>query len=339
MKPFGKLPDGREAHLYTLSNANGLQADITDFGGIVVNLLVPDRSGRTSDVSLGFATLDPYLANASYLGAIIGRCANRIARGAFTLDGKVYQLAVNADGNHLHGGRRGFDQALWRGAMIEVKGQPALRLTHTSPDGDENYPGALQVEAVYSLTPDNSLRIDYSATTDRATPVNLTNHAYFNLRGEGAGDILAHELTIAASRHTPADAANIPTGRIAPVAGTPLDFTQPHAIGERIGAGYDHNYVLDAGGGELSFAASVLEPASGRFMEVLTTEPGIQLYTANHFDGTLTGKTGRPYIRHGAFCLETQHFPDSVNHSSFPSTILRSGQTFRSTTVYRFSAR
>jgi aldose 1-epimerase len=348
--PFGTLPDGRPARLFRLENASGLRADITDFGGIVVRLLVPDRTGRVADVVLGCDSVERYAPNPGYLGAIIGRVGNRTAGGKFTLDGRTYTLATNnAPGGlpcHLHGGQRGFDQALWLAEPATRDGQPALRLRHTSPDGDEGYPGTLRVEVLYSLTADRGLRLDYTATTDRATPVALTNHTYFNLRGEGDGDILGHELTLRARRYTPVNAGLIPTGELAPVAGTPFDFTTPHAIGERIaqdhpqlsfGAGYDHNYVLDSTDGSLALAARVREPASGRVLEVLTTEPGVQFYSGNFLDGSRTGKSGRAYARRSGFCLETQHFPDSANQPAFPSIILRPGQMLRSTTVFRFS--
>lgn len=352
MKPFGKLPDGREARLYTLKNETGLQADISDYGGTIVRLLVPDRNGRAGDVTLGFGSVDAYAAGSPYFGALIGRVGNRIAGGKFTLDGKTYELARNNSPGgipcHLHGGIHGFDKVLWQAEPFDQDGQPALRLRYTSPAGEEGYPGTLQVEVVYSLTRANGLRIDYSATTDQPTPVNLTNHAYFNLRGEGDGDILGHELTIAASRFTPVDAGMIPTGALASLAHTPFDFTKPKPIGARIdeaneqlrlGNGYDHNYVLDSGGGEPALAATVYEPTTGRVLEVLTTEPGLQFYSGNWLNGKLTGKSGRPYLHRGGFCLETQHFPDTVNQRSFPSIILRPGQTYRSTTAYRFSVR
>ena len=351
MRPFGKLPDGRAARLYTLENNSGLHADICDYGGIVVRLTVPDRAGHLADVALGCDSVERYVPNSGYLGALIGRVGNRIAGGQFSLDGKTYALATNNSPGglpcHLHGGLRGFDQALWAAEVTARDGQPALRLRHVSPDGDAGYPGALHVEVLYSLTADRGLRIDYTATTDRATPVALTNHTYFNLRGEGDGDILGHELTLRARRYTPVNAGLIPTGELAPVAGTPFDFTTPHTIGARItdknpqlgfGAGYDHNFVLDSADGSLALAATVREPESGRVLEVLTTEPGVQFYSGNFLDGTRTGKSGRAYARRSGFCLETQHFPDSMNHPAFPSVVLRPGQTLRSTTVFRFPA-
>ncbi|MEY2879602.1 MAG: Aldose 1-epimerase precursor [Verrucomicrobiota bacterium] len=367
MISFGKLPDGREARLFSLENSSGLRAEISDYGGILARLFVPDRAGRLADVTLGHDCAADYRKSASYFGAIVGRVGNRIAGGRFTLDGRSYALAKNnAPGGrpcHLHGGVRGFDQALWAAEPTTHAGRPALRLRHTSPDGDEGYPGTLAVEVLYSLTADGGLRLDYTATTDRATPVALTNHAYFNLRGHAAGEILDHELTLAARRYTPVDAGLIPTGELAPVAGTPLDFTKPQRIGARIaadhpqlrfGLGYDHNFALDAwpdgaaapsprlaascsaSAAAPTLAATVREPASGRVLEVLTTEPGVQFYTGNFLDGTQIGKGGHAYAHRGGFCLETQRFPDSVNQPAFPNCILRPGETLRSTTVFRF---
>ena len=349
---FGTLPDGRPVHLYTLENKTGLRAVISDYGGTVVSLHVADRAGQSGDVALGFKSLEEYLTRSPYFGCLVGRVGNRIARGKFTLDGKQYTLATNdapADTPcHLHGGKRGFDKVLWTPELFVRDGQPALRLKYRSVDGEEGYPGNLDVEVVYSLTPDNGLRIDYLATTDQATPVNLTNHSYFNLRGEGHPTILDHELTLHAKQYTPVNAGMIPTGEIVPVAGTPFDFTQPHAIGERInvdheqlnhGIGYDHNFVVDGAPDELRSAAVVHEPATGRTMEVLTTEPGVQFYSGNHLNGRIQGKSGQPYGHRSGFALETQHFPDSVNQLKFLSTILRPGETYRTTTVYRFSAR
>jgi aldose 1-epimerase len=351
-RPFGQLADGREARLYTLRNAAGFQADITDFAGIIVHLYAPDRRGTRADVVLGVSNATEFEARAAGFNSIIGRYGNRIAGGRFTLDGRPYALATNSTSGgvpvHLHGGKVGFNRKLWQATPATRDGLPALRLRYLSPDGEEGYPGNLQVEVMYSVTQDNALRLDYTATTDQPTPLNLTNHAYFNLKGEGDGDILDHVLTLRAARYTPVTRVLIPTGELAPVAGTPFDFTRPERIGARIAAahpqielarGYDHNLVLDSQDGSLALAATVHEPASGRVLEVLTTEPGVQFYTANHFNGKMTGKSGRPYPRHAGFCLETQHYPDSPNQPSFPSTILRPGQTFRSTTVFRFSAR
>lgn len=352
MQSFGNLPDGRETKLYTLKHDSGFQADISDYGGTIVRLLTPDRSGKFADVTLGFVSINPYPASSPYFGATIGRIGNRTAGGKFTLDGKTYTLATNNSPGgipcHLHGGRVGFDKVMWTAEPTTHDGQPALRLRYTSVDGEEGYPGNLAVEVLYSLTADQGLRIDYSATTDHATPINLTNHAYFNLSGEGRGDILGHELTVRAKYYTPVNAGMIPTGKITPVAGTPFDFTIPHPLGERIstgddqlriGSGYDHNFVLDSSDGSLALAATMHDPVSGRVLEVLTTEPCVQLYTANFLNGKLTGKSGQTYLRRGAFCLETQHVPDSINQPVFPSIVLRPGQTYRTTTIYRFSAR
>ena len=352
VRGFGRLADGREARLFTLDNGRGLVAEITDFGGIIARLLVPDRAGKVADVVLGVDSAGEFEAKAAGFNSVIGRYANRIAGGRFTLDGQSFQLETNSSSGgvpvHIHGGRVGFNRRLWEATPSTREGLPAVRLRLTSTDGDQGYPGTLQVEVLYSVTADGALRLDYTATTDRPTPLNLTNHAYFNLKGEGEGDILDHELTLHAARYTPVTPAQIPTGELAAVAGTPFDFTRPRRIGERIaaehpqlaiGRGYDHNYVLDHQGVEPGLAAVVREPSSGRVLEVLTTEPGVQLFTANHFAGRLTGKSRRSYPRFGGFCLETQHFPDSPNQPDFPSTILRPGQTYRSTTIFRFSAR
>jgi len=351
-RSFGTLSDGRETRLFTLANKSGFSVEITDLGGIIVSIRTPDRAGRMADVILGVSSGGEFEAKAAGFNAITGRYANRIAGGRFKLDGREYTLATNSSSGgvpvHLHGGRRGFNRAVWRAETTAVDGLPALRLRHRSPAGDEGYPGTLDVEVLYRVTADNALRIDYTATTDAPTHVNLTNHAYFNLKGEGEGDILDHVLTLRASRYTPVLPSLIPTGELAPVAGTPFDFTHPRRIGERIhadhpqialGRGYDHNFVLDSQDRSLALAATVHEPASGRVLEVLTTEPGVQLFTSNHFAGKLTGKSGRPYPRFGGFCLETQHYPDSPNQPSFPSTVVRPGKPYASTTVFRFSTR
>jgi aldose 1-epimerase len=336
---FGQLPDTRPVDLFTLTNSHGLVAKITNFGGIITELHVPDKSGKLANVVLGFDNLPQYVAKHPYFGAIIGRIGNRIAKGRFTLDGVQYTIATNDGTNHLHGGIKGFDKVLWTATANDTPDGPSLRLTYLSPDGEEGYPGNLSVTVTYTLTNNNELRIDYSATTDKATPVNLTNHTYFNLAGAGVGTILDHEVTVAADRYTAVDPKElIPTGKIDPVKGTPLDFTTPTPIGARIAqtpGGYDHNYVLNSGGGKLAFAARVRDPKSGRIMETLTTEPGMQLYTSNFLDGTVKG-LGGAYPKHSAFCLETQHYPDSVNHPNFPSTILRPGNTYQTTTVYKF---
>ncbi len=352
MQPFGKLPDGRAAHLHVLQHPSGFAAEITDFGGAIVRLSAPDRTGTFADVALGFDSAERYAADSSFFGALIGRVGNRIAGGRFTLDGRTYALATNNSPGgqpcHLHGGHLGFDKVLWSAEPTTRAGLPALRLRYTSPDGEEGYPGQLDVEVTYAITDDCGLRIDYTATTDRPTPVNLTNHCYFNLAGAGHGNVLGHELTLHASRYTPVTPGLIPLGELAAVAGTPFDFTSPHLIGTRIGdnhaqlnygAGYDHNWVLDSTDGSLALAASLREPISGRILEVLTTEPGLQFYSGNFLTGQVPGKSGALYAHRGGLCLETQHFPDSVNQPTFPSTILRHGETYRSTTVYRFSAR
>jgi aldose 1-epimerase len=344
-KDFGKTPDGTAVDLYVLTNANGMQAKIITYGAIVTELHVPDRDGKLDDVVLGFDDLKGYLAGHPFFGATVGRVANRIAKGQFTLDGKEYKLATNNGPNHLHGGLKGFDKAVWKAEPRQIPDGVAVQFSHRSPDGEEGYPGNLSATVTYTLTNANELKIDYTATTDQATPVNLTNHSYFNLAGPRSGTILGHELMLAADNYTPADATLIPTGEIRPVQGTPLDFTTPATIGSRINqlkgdpAGYDHNYVLNGGGKSLALGARVHEPKTGRVMEMFTTEPGVQLYTGNFLDGKLKGKGGVVYQKHQGFCLEAQHFPDSVNHANFPSVILRPGMTYTQTTVYKFSAR
>lgn len=345
-KPYGKTAEGREVYLYTLKNRHGVEVAITNYGGTVVALQAPDRTGQFADVVLGFAELGGYESKQNpYFGAIVGRYANRIAKGRFRLDGKDYQVPVNNGPNSLHGGLRGFNQRVWDARESSDGAGQHLTLHYLSPDGEEGYPGNLSVTVVYTLNDNNELRIDYSATTDKLTVLNLTNHSYFNLAGQGEGDILSHELTLFADRFTPVDATLIPTGELRSVAGTPFDFRQPTVIGARIhasdeqlrlGRGYDHNFVL-GGGGKLAVAARVLEPRSGRVLEVLTTEPGVQFYSGNFLDGTVRGKGGKVYGQRYGFSLETQHFPDSPNHPNFPSTRLKPGQQFRSTTVYRFS--
>jgi len=341
---FGTTPDGVTARIYTLTNKNGLEARITNYGGIVVSLKTPDRNGAMGDIVLGFDSLTGYISSPSpYLGALIGRYGNRIGHARFTLDGVEYKLAANNGENSLHGGTHGFNQKIWTARELADGG---LELTYLSKDGEENYPGNLKVVVVYRLTDSNELKIDYSATTDRATVLNLTNHSYFNLKGEGQGDILGHLVALNANRFTPVDAGLIPTGELRPVSGTPFDFTKSTAIGARIeqndeqlklGKGYDHNWVLNNGGKSLSVAARVVEPASGRVLEVYTTQPGVQFYTGNFLDGTIKGKGGKAYQQRYGFCLETQHFPDSPNKPKFPSTVLKPGQRFHSTTVFRFS--
>lgn len=341
-RPFGKTPSGEAVDLYTLSNGKGMEVTVSTYGGVIVSLKVPDRTGTPGDVVLGFDNFEGYLKPPPYFGAIVGRYANRIAHAKFTLDGVAYTLAKNDGDNSLHGGTRGFDKRLW--TPTRSSGQ-SVELTYLSKDGEEGYPGNLSTTVTYTVTDNNELRIDYSATTDKDTVLNLTNHSYFNLAGQGEGDILAHEVTIHADRFTPVDKTLIPTGEVRNVDGTPLDFRQPHTIGERIdssdeqiglGHGYDHNFVLNRTGSGLELAAEVTEPKTGRVLEVLTTEPGVQFYTANFLNGTLTGKGGKVYGRRSAFCLETQHFPDSPNKPGFPSVVLKPGGHYQSTTVYRF---
>ena len=345
---LGKMTDGTPVDLYTLTNANGVVVKISNYGGIVVSLTVPDRNGTFEDVALGFDTLEGYFAQNLYFGSIVGRYANRIANGRFTLDGVEYTLAQNDGQNHLHGGIRGFDKVVWTTTPVERDDSVGVELAYLSEDGEEGYPGNLSAKVVYSLTNDDALKIEYSATTDRPTVVNLTNHSYFNLAGQVARDILGHEVTIYADRFTPVDGTLIPTGELRNVEGTPLDFRSPVAIGARIeqddeqlrfGNGYDLNWVLDNPEGSLTLAARVHEPTTGRVMEVYTTEPGIQFYSGNFLDGTITGKGGIVYQRRFGLCLEAQHFPDSPNKLDFPSVVLRPGEEYTQTTVYKFSVR
>lgn len=341
---FGKTAEGTPVELYVLTNGK-MTAKVMTYGAILTELWVPDRNGKTGDVVLGFDNLASYLAGHPFFGATTGRVANRIARGQFTLDGKEYKLAVNNGPNSLHGGLKAFDKKVWKAEDASGPAGPAVRFSYTSPDGEEGYPGNLSVTVTYSVTADNGLKIDYTAVTDKATPVNLTNHSYFNLGGPASGDILGHELMLAADSYTPADETLIPTGQIAPVKGTPLDFTSPSPIGARFDQltgeprGYDHNFVLRGDGKTPALGARVCDPGSGRVLEMFTTEPGVQLYTANFLDGKLTGKEGVVYKKHQAFCLEAQHFPDSVHHDNFPTTILRPGEKYTQTTIYKFSTR
>lgn len=345
-EPFGIAAEGGPVDLYTLTNAHGVEVRAMNYGGIILSLRVPDKKRNFEDVVLGFDRLQEYLDHNPYFGAIIGRYANRIARGKFTLDGSEYSLARNNGPNALHGGLKGFDKAVWQAEGVENKDGVGIVFSYVSKDGEEGYPGNLRVKVTYTLTDKNELIFDYEATTDKATPVNFTQHTFFNLAREGKGDVLGHELMLNASRFTPVDKTLIPTGELRAVQGTPLDFTQPTAIGLRIndsyeqmvtGQGYDHNFVINRNSDDLALAARVREPGSGRVMEVFTTEPGIQFYSGNFLDGSVTGKHGHAYQRRYGFCLETQHFPDSPNQAAFPSTILRPGQTFHSRTVYRFS--
>jgi aldose 1-epimerase len=339
---FGSLPDGTAVSLYTLSNSHGVRVQLTNYGGIVTSIHVPDRNGQPGEITLGFDALEAYLGGHPYFGCLVGRYANRIAGGRFRLDGKEYRLATNNGANHLHGGEVGFDKVVWQARPFRTERAVGVRLVYLSKDGEEGYPGNLRVEATYSLTQENELRIDYQATTDKATPLNLTNHTYWNLAGPQHGTIDRHELTIHAEHYLPVDEGLIPTGELRSVGGTPMDFRTPHPIGERIDqvpGGYDHCYVLahrTERPDDLELAARVRDPHSGRVLEVLTTEPGIQLYTGNFLDGSLKSR-GAVFEQRIGFCLETQHFPDSPNRPAFPNTILRPGQTFRSTTVYRFS--
>jgi aldose 1-epimerase len=337
---FGKTREGAPVRIYTLTNKSGVEATITNYGGRVVSLKVPDKKGAMGDVVLGFASLDGYLKENPYFGALIGRYANRIGHAQFTLDGVLYKVPKNDGDNSLHGGLRGFDKVVWTARELPDGG---LELTYLSKDGEEGYPGNCKVTVVYHLTDANELKIDYAASTDKDTVVNLTNHSYFNLKG--SGDILGHLLTLTADHFTPVDAGLIPTSELKPVAGTPFDFRKATAIGARIeqndeqlklGKGYDHNWVLNKKGSELSLAARVEEPSTGRVMEVWTTQPGIQFYTGNFLDGSIKGKGGWVYARRSALCLETQHFPDSPNKPKFPSVVLKPGMDFKSTTIYKF---
>jgi aldose 1-epimerase len=339
-QPFGRTPEGTDIELYILTNDNGLKAQIMTYGATLVSLEVPDRTGKPGDIVLGYEALDGYMKSSPYFGSIIGRYGNRIAKGRFDLDGATYKLATNNGDNHLHGGSKGFDKVVWKAEPMREAGAVGVKFNYLSKDGEEGYPGNLAVTVIYSLTNENELKISYEAAADKATPINLTHHSYFNLAGEG--DVLGHELTINADAYTPVETGLIPTGEIRPVADSPFDFTTPHAIGERIArveGGYDHNFVLRSGGGALELAVQVFEPKSGRVMEISTTEPGLQFYSGNFLDGTITGKGGRVYSRHAGFCLETQHFPDSPNKPDFPSTILRPGAIYRSLTIHRFSTK
>lgn len=344
-RAFGKTPDGTAVDLYTLTNDKGVEAKITNYGGVLVSMKVPDRRGKLADVVLGYDTFDEYLQDRAHFGSIVGRFANRIAGGKLSIAGVQYDLVKNNGENHLHGGTKGFDRVVWQAKEIGGKDSPALQLTYMSKDGEENYPGNMSVTVVYTLTDSNELKIDYAATTDKETVVNLTNHTYFNLAG--AGGILNHEMMINADYFTPADKTQIPTGEIRSVKGTPFDFTQPMRIGARIddgyeqivlGKGYDHNFVINRKDNALTLAARVYEPTSGRVLEVSTTEPGVQFYTGNFLAGA-KGKGGRAYERRHGFCLETQHFPDSPNKPNFPTTTLKPGGRYTQTTVFKFSAK
>jgi len=337
---FGQMPDGQKVDLYVLTNGKGLSAKIMTYGATLVSLGVPDRNGDIADITLGCDSLEGYMAASPYFGATVGRYANRIAKGEFILEGVEYTLAANNGENHLHGGIKGFDKVLWQAEPIRQEGMVGVKFVYFSKDGEEGYPGNLACAVTYMLTDNDELKITYEAETDKATPVNLTHHSYFNLAGQGEGDILSHELMLDADKYTPVDAGLIPTGEIRDVADSPMDFTTPHTIGERIDhveGGYDHNFVLRSGGGALALAARVYEPKTGRIMEIHTTEPGIQFYSGNFLDGTITGKAGRVYNQHYGFCLEPQHFPDSPNRPDFPSSILQPGAKYLSRTVFKFS--
>jgi len=336
---FGRLPDGSAVDRFALTNGR-IEVSLMSYGAAIISVRAPDRDGRLEDVVLGFDTLDDYLTRSRFFGTVVGRVGNRIARGRFTLDGVEYRLAVNNGANHLHGGNRGFDKVVWRAEPFEREGATGVAFSYTSVDGEEGYPGMLDASVTCTLTSGNELVLRYQATCDKPTPVNLTNHSYFNLSGRGHGDILRHQLTLDADRYTPVDETMIPTGEIVGVEGTPFDFRTPTAIGARIdgadqqlrrGNGYDHNFVLNGAPGALHLAASVVEPDSGRTLQVSTTEPGVQFYSGNNLDLECNG-----FARRGAFCLETQHFPDSPNQPQFPSTILRPGRTYESTTVFIF---
>lgn len=342
---FGTTPDGKAVDVCTFTNANGVEIKAITYGGIITSLKVPDRSGTLGDVVLGFDTLGGYLKEPPYFGAIIGRYGNRIGKAQFTLDGKTYKLAANNGPNHLHGGVKGFDKVVWQAEPLKTPEGVGVAFTRTSPDGEEGYPGNLKMRVTYILTDTNELVVDYHATTDKATPVNMTQHSYFNLASDGSGDILGHELMINADRYTPVGDTLIPTGQLAPVQGTPFDFRKPTTIGARInqdnpqlknGKGYDHNWVLNRTGAGLQLAARVVEPKTGRTLEIKTTEPGIQFYSGNFLDGTITGKAGHVYKHRTGFCLETQHYPDSPNQPSFPTTILKPGQEYSTKTVFTF---
>lgn len=346
---FGKTADGKTVEIYTLKNSRGAEAGIITYGGTVVSLKVPDKNGKLADVVLGCDSVADYEKNTFYIGALIGRYGNRIARGKFSLGGREYKLATDSGGNHLHGGVRGFDKVVWTAKGSAGKNGAKLELTYLSRDGEEGYPGNLLVKVIYSLTENNEFKIVYAAATDKETVVNLTNHSYFNLAGAGSGDILSHQLQINGDRFTPVgDSGLIPTGELKTVKATPFDFTRAVEIGARIeqsdeqlkfAGGYDHNFVLNKTGNSLTKAATVYEPTSGRVSEVYTTEPGLQFYSGNFLDGTIAGKEGKIYQKHFGFCLEAQHFPDSPNEPKFPSTGLKPRQRYSQTTIYKFSAR
>jgi aldose 1-epimerase len=342
--PFGKMPDGTPVTIYSLKNSRGVEARICTYGGILVSLTAPDRSGNFGDIVLGYDDLNGYLKKNPYFGALVGRCANRVANGKFTLENATYSLAINNGPNSLHGGLKGFDKVIWQPTLARTATGPALELFYLSQDGEEGYPGNLKVRTTYSLAEDHSLRVDFDATTDKPTIVNLTQHSYFNLACEG--DVLKHQMQIEADRFTPVDSTLIPIGELRPVRGTPFDFRQSVEIGARIdqdeeqlklGHGYDHNFVVNHPMKRLDRIACVSEPGSGRVLEVFSDLPGVQFYTGNFLDGTITGKGGRVYKRRCAFCLEPQYFPDSPNHPNFPTTVLKPGQAYRHSVIYKLS--
>ena len=336
---FGQTADGEQIDLYTLTNTKGLRARIMNYGATLLSLEVPDKNGNLADITLGFDTLDEYINIRNFFGVTVGRYANRIGGAKFVLNGVEYKLAANNGKNHLHGGLKGFNKAVWNAEEKQTKDGLSVMLSYVSKDGEEGYPGNLSCTVTYTLTENNELKISYEAETDKTTVVNLTNHSFFNLAGQGNGDILGHEVMLNADKYTPVDEGLIPTGQIKEVKDSPMDFTKPMAIGSRIDkvtGGYDHNYVLNSGGGSLALAAMVYEPTSGRVMEIHTTEPGIQFYTGNFLDGSVTGKSGKVYQKHYGFCLETQHFPDSPNKPDFPSVVLQPGQKYSTVTVHKF---
>ena len=342
---FGVMPDGTPVKLFTLTNAAGMEVRAITYGIILVSIKVPDRQGRLDDIVIGHENLDGYLTKSRYFGAVVGRYGNRIAGGQVVIDGQTYNLTLNNGPNHLHGGVKGFDKTVWSAEIVNDPRGASVVFTHTSPDGHEGYPGTLAARVAYTVTDTNELIVEYSATTDKPTIVNMTQHSYFNLAGDGSGDILGHRLTLHADRYTPVDANQIPTGELAPVEGTPFDFRRETPIGERIDAdhpqlklssGYDHNWVLSRSGAGLAPAARVVDPKTGRTMDITTTEPGIQFYSANKLDGSMVGKGGHVYGSRTGFCVETQHFPDSPNKPNFPSTVLRPGEHYKSTTVFKF---
>ena len=338
---FGTTNDGTKVSLWTLKNKNGVAVKITNYGGIVTSIMTPDRTGKMEDIVLGYDDVKSYIKNSPYFGSLIGRYGNRIAKGRFKLDGKEYKLAQNNNGNFLHGGNIGYDKVVWNAEEVMAEDSVGLKLKYLSKDGEEGFPGNLDIVVDYILTNNNELKIEYAAVTDKATPINLTHHSYFNLTG-AKRDILGHELVLNADKYLPVNAAVIPTGKQVNVEGTPFDFRAPHTIGERIAqveGGYDNNFVLTDASKNLHPAATVVEPESGRTLEVLTTEPGVQFYSGNFLDGTITGKNSVVYAKHYGFCLETQHFPDSPNHADFPSTILRPGERYQHTCIYKFGVK